>query len=387
MFGRRKREEAAAAEAAREAERRALFERLAQRPENICPFLGLADERAGYVDGVSDEHRCFAFGDPAPLSAEQQTRVCQERGYGNCPRYLRGVLVIPTSELEALRQRRPQPAASTTGSVTGLTAPPAEPPKLTQPPPPPITVARPEPIEPEEGKTEWEKLQEEKAEEGPRFSAFLWVGILLLLVAFAAIGAYAFRDELGLIPEDPTPTPRPSATATPDESAEPSAAETPLPTPPPDAWAWVDCQPGAACEDEVVVRDQMASFLARAFDLAPVAGDDAFTDSANNPFREQINAVAAAGLTLGCTPTEYCPSGQVTMEQMATFIQRAFRIPSTAVDYFTDDEASPHEAAINAIRDAGVAGGCGDGLFCPRDLVTRGEMAGFLSRALALNNP
>ncbi len=106
MFGRRKREQEAAAEAAREAERHALFARLAERPEHICPFLGLAADRSGYVEGVSDDHRCFAFGEPAPLSAEQQTRVCQQRGYGNCPRYLRGVLVIPTEELEALRQLR-----------------------------------------------------------------------------------------------------------------------------------------------------------------------------------------------------------------------------------------------------------------------------------------
>jgi hypothetical protein len=114
VFGRRKRQEEAAAEAAREAERHALFAKLAERPENVCPFLGLAGDRAGYIEGVSDDHRCYAFGDPAPLSAEQQTRVCQERGYGNCPRYLRGVLVIPTEELEALRRPRaplPEPAA------------------------------------------------------------------------------------------------------------------------------------------------------------------------------------------------------------------------------------------------------------------------------------
>jgi hypothetical protein len=122
VFGRRKRDEAAA-EAAREAERRELFARLAERPENICPFLGLANERTGYVEGVSEDHRCYAFGDPAPLSAEQQTRVCQERGYGNCPRYLRGVLVIPTEELEALRRPRAMPEA----------------------PPPPTAVAEPRP--------------------------------------------------------------------------------------------------------------------------------------------------------------------------------------------------------------------------------------------------
>jgi hypothetical protein len=90
-----------------------LFAKLAERPEHVCPFLGLEGERTGYTDGISDDHRCFAFGDPAPISAEQQTRVCQERGYGNCPRYLRGVLVIPTEELDALRRPRPiQPAAA-----------------------------------------------------------------------------------------------------------------------------------------------------------------------------------------------------------------------------------------------------------------------------------
>jgi hypothetical protein len=117
LFRRRQRNEASA-EAAREAERKALFVRLAERPETVCPFLGLADDRTGYVDGATDEHRCYAFGDPAPLSDEQQTRVCLQRGYGNCPRYLRGVLVIPTEELEALRRPR-APMARPTGATTG----------------------------------------------------------------------------------------------------------------------------------------------------------------------------------------------------------------------------------------------------------------------------
>ena len=108
MFGRRRKQEEAAAEAVREADRRALFVQLASRPENVCPFLGLANDRVGYEDGPAEAHRCYAFGDPAPLSTEQQTKVCLDRGYGTCPRYLRGVLVIPTDELEALRRPAPR---------------------------------------------------------------------------------------------------------------------------------------------------------------------------------------------------------------------------------------------------------------------------------------
>ena len=194
MFGRRKRQEAVAAEAAREADRSALFAKLAERPENICPFLGLAGDRAGYVDGVSDDHRCFAFGDPAPLSAEQQTRVCQERGYGNCPRYLRGVLVIPTEELEALR--RPRAAGP-----------------LPPPPPPPKPVA-------------------ERRRRGAS-PILLLIAALVLLVG--GVGAYVLfgpEDGVSLVPS-PTASPTAGVTPAPTASASsaPTATSQPSPTP------------------------------------------------------------------------------------------------------------------------------------------------------------
>jgi hypothetical protein len=103
VFAFGKRRQAAAAEAARRAERRAIFAELGRRPAHICPFLALGYERTAYVDGPSIEHRCFALGEPARLSAEQQTQVCQQRGHGQCPRYLRGLLATPSEELEALR--------------------------------------------------------------------------------------------------------------------------------------------------------------------------------------------------------------------------------------------------------------------------------------------
>ena len=67
---------------------------------------------------------------------------------------------------------------------------------------------------------------------------------------------------------------------------------------------------------------------------------------------------------------------------MATFLVRAFDLPPTSTDYFADDEGSQHEANINRLRAAGITSGCGPTSYCPNGLVTRGQMAAFLHRAL-----
>ncbi len=67
---------------------------------------------------------------------------------------------------------------------------------------------------------------------------------------------------------------------------------------------------------------------------------------------------------------------------MATFLDRAFDPPTTANDFFTDDEASSHEGAINRIREAEISFGCTATKFCPKNPVTRGQMTAFLHRAM-----
>ncbi len=196
MFGRRNRESREAAD--REQSRRALFEELAKRPADICPFLGLASSQTEYHEGFTREHRCYAFGDPVELSAEQQERVCLGRGYGNCPRYLRGVLVIPTDELEALR--RPLPP------VRAL-APP-----VTPPPPPPGARAG--------------------GESGRRRGLSLLIGAVLLLAVGGTVGALVFFKGPG-VGITPTPTPSASASAVPSSSASISASGEPSATPEP----------------------------------------------------------------------------------------------------------------------------------------------------------
>jgi hypothetical protein len=68
----------------------------------------------------------------------------------------------------------------------------------------------------------------------------------------------------------------------------------------------------------------MAAFLGRALDLQ-AATKDYFTDDNSNTLEAAINAMAQAGLTGGCSATKFCPSAAVTREQMAAFLLRAFK--------------------------------------------------------------
>jgi hypothetical protein len=70
---------------------------------------------------------------------------------------------------------------------------------------------------------------------------------------------------------------------------------------------------------------------------------------------------------------------------MATFLDRAFGLAATGTDFFSDDNGSRHEGAINRVAAAGVTGGCGSGRYCPHGNVTREQMAAFLYRALSGN--
>ena len=142
------------------------------------------------------------------------------------------------------------------------------------------------------------------------------------------------------------------------------------------------CGGNRFCPNDPVARGQMAAFLARALNL-PNATADYFTDDEASIFEADINRLAEAGITTGCTPTTFCPDGLVTRGQMAAFLERALALPATAIDFFTDDETSIFEPSINRLAAAGITTGCTPTTFCPDGLVTRGQMAAFLHRALA----
>ena len=142
------------------------------------------------------------------------------------------------------------------------------------------------------------------------------------------------------------------------------------------------CGQDRFCPGEPVTRGQMAAFLNRALDLPPAAVSP-FTDSAGT-FFDDINRLAAAGITKGCTATKFCPQEPVTRGQMAAFLNRALDLPPAAVSPFTDS-AGTFLDDINRLAAAGITKGCTATKFCPQEPVTRAQMATFLARALGLD--
>jgi len=143
------------------------------------------------------------------------------------------------------------------------------------------------------------------------------------------------------------------------------------------------CQATLYCPKDNVTREQMASFLARMFDL-PSTASDFFTDDESSIHEANINRLAAAGITTGCTATTYCPKAYVTRAQMASFLARAADlIIGAGRNYFYDDNGTTHEANIDRSAAAGIASGCGTWRYCPAGTVTREQMAAFLHRVIA----
>jgi hypothetical protein len=110
-----------------------------------------------------------------------------------------------------------------------------------------------------------------------------------------------------------------------------------------------------------------------------------FSDVLPNAFAfNQIEAIAAAGITGGCAASLFCPNEPITRGQMAVFIETSLGRPPVAClgDFLDVSPANPFCGFIEALAVDGITGGCAPGLFCPNDPVTRGQMAVFIEAAL-----
>ena len=163
-----------------------------------------------------------------------------------------------------------------------------------------------------------------------------------------------------------------------------------------DAGITSGCGGGNYCPDDSVTRAQMAVFLERGIRgsayAPPPASGAVFADISGSFAEAWIERLWLDGITSGCGGGNYCPAEAVTRAQMAVFILRATRganySPPPATGQFNDVGPGDFAAAwIEQLAADGITAGCGNGNYCPRDPVTRAQMAVFLVRAFNLDGP
>ncbi|MBL8063408.1 MAG: S-layer homology domain-containing protein [Anaerolineales bacterium] len=181
-----------------------------------------------------------------------------------------------------------------------------------------------------------------------------------------------------------------------------------------DYWAWkyieslynsgitggCSTNPLNYCPTQAVTRAQMAVFLLKGIhglSFAPPAvnGSTGFNDVAVDYWAAAwIKQLAAEGITGGCGNGNYCPENTVTRDQMAIFLLRAEHGSAyTPPDVngstgFADVPVDYWAAAwIKQLAAETITGGCGSGVYCPSNPVTRDQMAVFLQRTFYLPLP
>lgn len=140
-----------------------------------------------------------------------------------------------------------------------------------------------------------------------------------------------------------------------------------------------------------ITRGQATAMIARLLGEAgvevegvPSAG---FTDTTDHLFEHDIDVLASLGIVTGVTPTTFAPDQAIDRAQMASIIARMFDLGIGAalppgITTFDDVPAdNVHIAAIRSLADARITAGTTATRYEPRSPVVRGQMATFLMRA------
>ena len=152
-----------------------------------------------------------------------------------------------------------------------------------------------------------------------------------------------------------------------------------------------ECGQDMFCPGGEMKRWTAAVWLVRVLDEAepPAVDASSFTDvDFERWWLAHVERLAELEVTKGCLtePLRFCPDRSVTRSQMATFLARAFDLEATAPAGFADTEGNAHAANIDALAAARITVGCQtDPLrYCPDRPVTRSQTATFLAQALGL---
>lgn len=164
--------------------------------------------------------------------------------------------------------------------------------------------------------------------------------------------------------------------------------------------------PKMYCPNQPVTRAEMAVFLLRAMFGSSYQPNPAqkgmFADvpyPGLEPFTPWIEQFYLEGVTAGCSqnPLRYCPNQPVTRAEMTIFIElalhgRNYQPHPSQTGMFADVPYPGLESFTPWIEQFyldGITAGCSLNplMYCPQNLVTRGEMAVFIDRAFSIPIP
>ncbi|MDX8344136.1 S-layer homology domain-containing protein [Rossellomorea sp. YZS02] len=133
-----------------------------------------------------------------------------------------------------------------------------------------------------------------------------------------------------------------------------------------------------------VTRAAASAMIGRALGLDGTKRDSSFKDVPEQSFASgYIASAVEAGIINGYNDGTFRPNQLVTRGEMAIFISRAFELTTDTEAAFLD--TAPSMASFEAIRKVygnGIAKGFSDYHFYPYKTITRGEFSAFLARGV-----
>ncbi len=138
--------------------------------------------------------------------------------------------------------------------------------------------------------------------------------------------------------------------------------------------------------DDKLIRGQAAILFARALDLESPAKPHGFKDiPLSSTFYDAAHATKAAGVFAGKKDGTFGAQDELTREQMASVLVRAFNLKETGEKVplkDLDKVSKAHRKDVEILYQNGITAGRSNGTFDPRSSVSRAQFSAFLYRAL-----
>jgi hypothetical protein len=145
------------------------------------------------------------------------------------------------------------------------------------------------------------------------------------------------------------------------------------------------------CPFAETTRAEMAVFLERGIrgsNYSPPDYPPSFEDTIGHWAEDWIETLYLDGITAGCGDGKFCPNDGVTRAQMAVFLLRskysAEYSPPDVEATFNDTSGHWAEDWIEQLVVERITVGCGNNNYCPERIVTRAQMAVFITKTFNL---